>query len=111
MPQSWATAAPAFSCVAPALSGSRGVGAAPAVGAGPGGTFGGMPMLRHDAEGRFYGCYPDVQRPSRRGATPRRIRGRRTIRVVYATAYPVRLSQSISPKSSVKEAVRCLCAL
>jgi PPE-repeat protein len=52
VPQSWASAAPAFSSVAPTLSGVSGVGAAPAVGAGgPGSTLGGMPMLGNAMRG------------------------------------------------------------
>jgi PPE-repeat protein len=52
VPQSWATAAPAFNSVAPALSAASGVGAAPAAGVGgPGGMVGGMPMLANAARG------------------------------------------------------------
>ena len=52
VPQSWASAAPAFSQVAPALPGTSGLGATPAVGTGgPGGTLGGMPMLANATRG------------------------------------------------------------
>jgi PPE-repeat protein len=52
VPQSWASAAPAFSQVAPALPGTSGLGATPAVGTGgPGGSLGGMPMLANAMRG------------------------------------------------------------
>jgi PPE-repeat protein len=52
VPQSWTTAAPAFSQVASALPGTSGLGATPPIGAGgPGGTLGGMPMLANAARG------------------------------------------------------------
>ena len=52
VPQSWASAAPAFSQVASALPGASGVGATAAVGVGgPGGTLGGMPMLANATRG------------------------------------------------------------
>jgi PPE-repeat protein len=51
VPQSWATAAPAFSQVAPALPVSS-ASATPAVmPGGPGGTLGGMPMLANATRG------------------------------------------------------------
>ncbi len=51
VPQSWASAAPAFSQVGSALPGIS-AGATPAVGpGGPGGTLGGMPMLANATRG------------------------------------------------------------
>jgi PPE-repeat protein len=52
VPQSWASAAPAFSQVGSALPGTSGLGATPAIGAGgPGGTLGGMPMAANAQRG------------------------------------------------------------
>jgi PPE-repeat protein len=51
VPQSWASAAPAFSQVAPALPGTSATAAEAVVPSGPGGTLGGMPMLANATRG------------------------------------------------------------
>jgi PPE-repeat protein len=67
VPQSWASAAPAFSQVAPALPVTS-ASAAPAVmSGGPGGTLGGMPMLANATRGM---SAPTAPPPLRIGFRP-----------------------------------------